>query len=195
MKEEERNYIHKYKYKDEDRYRLVIPAFDTHKHVYIRSGNNLGVLREIRDELLSKKYSEAELHKVKKQYRRHVKEPRIEHHIQKRVSGHYTIFKNNKTYGTYHTIEEARKIRDKLIQHEWNEAEAGVKIQRRDRLGKNRYIYKENGKYYIKRVYYNEDGSPRVERFESSIPTLEEARQLRDWWEEANWDWENIDLI
>lgn len=192
---EERKCIRKQKYKDKVKYQLVIPPVDSNVGVYIRSSEDIDLLRRIRDEIIAKNYTREELIRNKHKWKRKVLEPTIEKHIQLKKSGRYNV-QNKRSYGMYDTLEEARKIRDKLIENDWNEELVPeVKCKRRNRNGEDRYIFKERGKYVIKKWLRKEDGTLITERYESSIPTLEEARKLRDEWESINWDWDNIDMI
>lgn len=186
----ERKYIRKYFYKTTPRWMLVFPASDTYKLVYIRSSKDIEELYKIRADLQEKQYTEQELLEHKKDYKRCVKEEVVEPHIRRKQNGTYNVFNKKKSYGHYKSVEEAREIRDKLIRTDWDEELAGVHVKRRDRMGINRHIQKEGAKYTIKKMI---NGKP--VRFETGIPTIEEARMLRDEWENLDWNWENLDLV
>lgn len=200
MVEKERHYIRKHTNHNYKGYQLVIPASDTKKLIYFTHNKEVEPLREIRDKILSQPHTEADILRYKKEYkhRRKVREPMIEKYIKKTADNRYNVRNNEKqhtgSYGVYDTIEEAREIRDKLIRHNWNREKAGVTITRRSRTGPNRYIYYEYGKYTIRRIRINEKGKREVIRYETGIRTIEEAREIRDWWEEHEWDLDAIDL-
>jgi hypothetical protein len=98
-------------------------------------------------------------------------------------------------FGTYKTIEEARVWRDKLLANDWDEEKVELPVKRRNRDPRDRYIHKDGGGYFIVRSEKNEEGKIVPMRYDSCIPTLEEARKLRDDWVSIDWDWEKIDLI
>lgn len=196
---EERHYIRKHDYKGRKGYQLVIPASDTGNLIYIRHGKDLSELKKVRDEILNRNLTEAQIQQEKQKYKKPRREPMIEQYIKKTADNRYNVRNNEKkhkgSYGVYNTIQEARKIRDKLIQNNWNREKAGVTLTRRSRTGPDRYIYHEHGKYTIKRFKNKKNGKQEAIRYETGIRTIEEARQIRDWWEEQEWNWENIDLI
>jgi hypothetical protein len=90
-------------------------------------------------------------------------------------------------YGWHPSFQKAYNTKCKLIFHNWNEKYAGINIQRR--LGENRYIYKYGSTY---RIFKHNPQTGKQEYYDTAISTLEEARMLRDWWEEHNWDWGEI---
>ena len=195
MAERERHYIRKHN-NHYAGYQLVIPASDTKKLIYFAHGKDVDTLREIRDKILSQSHTEADIQRYKEQYRnKEVKEPMIEKYIKLTSKGKYNVRNNEKkhkgSYGVYETIEEAREIRDKLIRHNWNKEQVGIQATRRSCKGPDRYIYKERGKYVVRRAIRDGD-KQRIIRYDTSINTIEEARRLRDEWEEMDWDWGNI---
>lgn len=197
-REKERHYIRKHINNNYAGYQLVIPASDTKKLIYFAHGKDVDKLREIRDKILSQPHTEEDILRYKRQYRnKEVKEPMIEKYIRKTSNGKYNVRNNEKqhngSYGVYNTLREAREIRDKLIQHNWNKEQVGIQTTRRSSKGPDRYIYKERGKYVVKRAIRCGD-KQRIIRYDTSINTLEEAREIRDWWEENGWDWNAIDL-
>lgn len=197
-REKERHYIRKHINNNYAGYQLVIPASDTKKLIYFAHGKDVDKLREIRDKILSQPHTEEDILRYKRQYRnKEVKEPMIEKYIRKTSNGKYNVRNNEKqhngSYGVYNTLREAREIRDKLIQHNWNKEQVGIQTTRRSSKGPDRYIYKERGKYVVKRAIRDGD-KQRIIRYDTSINTIEEAREIRDWWEENGWDWNAIDL-
>lgn len=198
MVERERHYIRKHINNNYAGYQLVIPASDTKKLIYFAHGKDVDTLREIRDKILSQPHTEADILRYKRQYRsKEVKEPMIEKYIRLTSNGKYNVRNNEKqhngSYGVYNTLREAREIRDKLIRHNWNKEQVGIQTTRRSSKGPDRYIYKERGKYVVKRAIRDGD-KQRIIRYDTSINTIEEAREIRDWWEENGWDWNAIDL-
>ena len=116
------------------------------------------------------------------------KENNNDKNIYKNVSGNYTIYKSIKgkqyCFGTYHSIEEAREKREYYEANKWDITKLNIK--RRGRKNEDRYIVEKNGKYKI--IKHNPE-IRQPETYETGIRTLEEARRIRDWWEENNWDW------
>jgi hypothetical protein len=100
-----------------------------------------------------------------------------------------SIKNKRKTYGTYQTINEAQKIRDKLIFHNWNPEFAGLSFKRRGKENPNRYITVQGGKF---RIMKDNPNTGKKEIYDSGIPTLHEAREIRDGWERVGWNWELI---
>ena len=87
-----------------------------------------------------------------------------------------TIYGKRKYYGTFETLQEARKYRDFLVDHAWN-----TKYIKKN-YNINRYIKKHRKKYYIsKRI----DGK---DVYFGTFETLQEAREYRDFLEEHDWN-------
>lgn len=195
--EPERKYIRKQPYKDRVVYQLLMPPSDSKNELYIASRDNVEELKAIRDEIVREQYTKQEILEMKEKrvWKKPVREPLVDKYIRRNRNGRYTVT-NKRSYGTYATLEEAQEIRDQLVACDWDEDQVdGITVKRRNRCGIDRYIFKERGgKYSIKRMKMV-DGKVKTVRYESSIPSLEEARQLRDEWEAINWDWDNIDLI
>lgn len=106
-------------------------------------------------------------------------------HIQQNKAGKFVIQKminKKQTHcGVYDTLEEAVKVRDKLIESNWDLDL--INTLKTPRKGKNRYITYNNGAYVIcKRL----DGKL---RYFSRHHSLEEARCERDKLEEYGWDY------
>ena len=182
--------------KGEERFQLSLKAVDTKKSVYIMSGTDLERLVHIRNKILAQgPLSEEDLKRVREQFRPPRKEPQIEKYIFYTRSGTYRIMHNGKGFGTYKTIEEARLWRDRLVKCDWDEDMLDLPVKRRNRNPLDKYIHKDSGGYFIVHMEKNEDGKVRPVRYDTCIPTLEEARKLRDDWVRINWDWEKIDLI
>ena len=177
-------------------FQLKVPPSDEKRAMYIKGSTDLELLKRIRDEIISNQYTREEILLHKPEWKKPAKEPTIEKYIRRTSNGRYGVRKKKKSFGVYATLEEARNIRDKLLAHNWNEEEVPeVQVQRRNRLGEDRYIFKEKGgKYSIKRMK-KIGNKVKTYRYEGSIPTLEEARRLRDEWESIDWDWDRIDLI
>lgn len=87
-------------------------------------------------------------------------------------------------YGTYNTLEEAIQKRNKL-------AEQGIikelRGKHRIRNHEDRYIYKYNTRYYIRKVV-----NKKQEHF-GVFNTMEDAREERDFLESIGWDYSNMD--
>ena len=102
-----------------------------------------------------------------------------------------TVDGENLYYGTYPYLSTARRVRDQLIENDWDTRK--VRIRKKERNPLNRYITR-NGRYWeVRRTFTREDGTPELIIYDSGIHTIEEARKLRDWWEEHNWDWSEIE--
>lgn len=87
-----------------------------------------------------------------------------------------TIYGKRTYYGTFETLQEARKYRDFLVDHAWN-----TKYIKKN-YNINRYIKKPRKKYYIsKRI----DGK---DVYFGTFETLQEAREYRDFLEEHEWN-------
>lgn len=193
---EERKCIRVNKDKNGNKYfQLCVRPHGETESMYIKSSQDIEYLRKLRDYIIEHEYTKQEIINNKYKWKKPAKEPVIEKHIRRTRNGKYGVTKG-KSYGVYATLEEARSIRDKLIQCDWDEEQVPeIRVTRRNRFGEDRYIFEERGKYVIKRLKRNEDGTTTVTRYESSIPTIEEARKLRDEWESIDWDWNNLDLL
>lgn len=92
--------------------------------------------------------------------------------------------KKKHIYGTYNTLEKAIQKRNKL-------AEQGIikelRGKHRIRNHEDRYIYKYNTRYYIRKVV-----NKKQEHF-GVFKTLHEARQERDYLEQIEWDYSNME--
>ena len=97
-------------------------------------------------------------------------------------------------YGRYPTLDEARKIRDKLIENNWNTTKVRINRKYRPHGTRDRHIHKHGQYHYIERWTQNNDGTRELTTYDHGIKTIREARQLRDWWEEHDWDMSSIDL-
>ncbi|MBQ6220121.1 MAG: hypothetical protein IJH63_10290 [Methanobrevibacter sp.] len=103
----------------------------------------------------------------------------------------YNIIKSingkDECFGTYNTLDEAITARDYLREHNWeqenNESEP-VKVPVKERP--KRYVYEVKGVYYIRKKIDDE-----VITF-GHYESLEEAMTARDYFEEHNWDPEDI---
>jgi len=182
--------------KGEERFQLSLKAVDTKETVYIMSGTDLERLVDIRNKILALgPLCEEDLRRVREQFRPPRKEPQIEDYIVYTRSGTYRVMCRGKGYGTYKTIEEARLWRDRLVECDWDEDMVDLPVRRRNRSPLDKYIMKDSGGYYIVKMGVNENGKVVPIRYDSCIPTLEEARRIRDDWVSIDWDWERIDLI
>lgn len=176
-------------------YKLSVRPVDESRQMYIKSGQDLDYLMKLRDYIVEQGYTKQEILDNKHKWKTPAREPVVEQYIRRTANGRYGVTKG-KSYGVYPTFEEAKMVKEKLIAHDWDEEQVPeIKIRRRNRLGEDRYIFEERGKYIIKRFIKTDDGKLKTERYESSIPTLEEARRLRDEWESIGWDWNNLDLL
>ena len=96
-------------------------------------------------------------------------------------------------YGTYKTLEEAIIARDQLIQHEWDETKCtAVRVRRTNKDKRDKHIIYRNGIYSVVKSMVT-DGKRDLVIFDTGIRTLEEARELRDWWVEHDWSWEEAE--
>lgn len=181
------------KYKNTQYYKLIIKAIDTHKQIYIKSSRDKQRLRDLRDKILSEcDCTEAQLLWYKQKYKTYGKNPRepfIEQYIQlnqyKNGTTKYKIYHGQRSYGVYDSLDEARRVRDMLIRNGWDESISECRVKRRNY--DDRYIVCQNGGYIIRRWV---DGE--LVTFDSGIPSLEEARCIRDWWESVGWDWGEV---
>ena len=102
-----------------------------------------------------------------------------------------TVDGENLYYGTYPYLSTARRVRDLLVANDWDTRK--VRIRKKERNPLNRYIIR-NGRYWeVRRKFTRKDGTPELIIYDSGIHTIEEARKLRDWWEQHNWDWSEIE--
>lgn len=113
-------------------------------------------------------------------------------YIYKR-NGKYQISRNvnkhNVSYGVYNSIEEARNVRDKLVENNWDESYCTIKRKgpRDIRVNDMLYITGKMDKYYIQKSI--DSG---VEIFSVQTSDLEWLKKERDWMVECNWDWDCI---
>ena len=135
----------------------------------------------------------------------------IRKHINNKYEGYQLVIPASDTkeliyFAHGKDVDKLREIRDKILSQPHTEADilrykeqyrnkevVGIQTTRRSCKGPDRYIYKERGKYVVKRAIRDGD-KQRIIRYDTSINTLEEAREIRDWWEENGWDWNAIDL-
>jgi len=97
--------------------------------------------------------------------------------------------KHNVSYGVYNTIKEARKVRDKLVENNWDESYCNIKRKGPRDINVNPMLYIANAgdKYYIQK---SRNGD--VEIFSVQTTDLEWLKKERDWMVECNWDWDCI---
>lgn len=127
-----------------------------------------------------------------------MKEKYIYPFMTKHDGTHYFIAKTDPTirkqvnYGSYKTIDEAILARDELVINDWDEALCpNVHVRRHNKDKQDKYIDYKHGAYYINKTFIV-DGKKEVVTFDTGIRTLEEARELRDWWVEHDWNWDEI---
>ena len=102
--------------------------------------------------------------------------------VQKTVNGRIQSF------GSFNSVEEARRHRDKCIQHNWDESLRLINYNRRKKVVGEKYISQIEGKFLVQK---NINGH--FERFDL-CQTLDEAIECRNFWVECNWDWDCVDL-
>ncbi len=186
-------------HKGETVYRLTIPY--NGKWIYITQSTDKTVLRKIRDEIIVQDYTLETLQEYKRDY--HHKKMSMKHIVE------YTVSKGKKRYmihhsrdgkthhhGSYNTLHEAQRVRDCLVENDWDETVCPVSVNHRGpRNPLNRYISRDsNGRYVVARSFRGDDGVYKRVVFESGIRSLSDARCLRDWWVDHEWDWSSIDL-
>lgn len=100
-----------------------------------------------------------------------------------------TINKKNYSYGVYSTINEARIVRDQLVENDWNESYCNIKRKGKRNHLVNDMLYISHGrsKYFIQKSI----GSS-VEIFSLQTNDLEWLKKERDWMVECDWDWDRI---
>lgn len=85
-----------------------------------------------------------------------------------------TIHGKSKYYGTFTTLDEARRYRDFLVDHNWNVC---CKKKRN-----SSHIFKNRNKYMIMKLVNGKN------EYFGRFDTLEEAKIYRDFLEEHDWD-------
>ena len=83
-------------------------------------------------------------------------------------------------------------MRDRFVGCGWDTGVVSVPRRRRSRDSPDRYITREGRGWSIQKWCRVGTGMELV-RFDTCISSLEEARRLRDWWVEHDWDWSEID--
>lgn len=105
-------------------------------------------------------------------------------HIQINKTGHYIIQKNINGKqihcGTYHTLEEAIKVRDQLIDNDWDVD--FINSLKHSSKGVDRYIYKDKCGFVIHKSI-----NGKLKYF-GRYRSRENARKERDLLEEYGWD-------
>ena len=122
------------------------------------------------------------------------------------LSGHYQIIKmiNGKTltFGTYATKEDAEKVKEKLIDVDWDKSKLksildDLNIRRiyqtEHRMNENSFIYQNSsGNFYIQKKWRN----GKVQRvYGGTYSSITEARIIRDELIKQGWDNSNLDEI
>ena len=178
------------------KFRLVFPSSDTKKYIWITALPDLDKIKQIRAELLENApHTEAELKTFRKKYKKPPVYPTVEKFIHRTPKGKYILQRKDIHYGSYDTQEEAHNIKEQLIKNNWNKELVNIKRQRNNNH-KDRYIHQDPySKKYMIRKFEKIDGKRKNITFESAISTLEEARKIRDQWEQIGWNWEDIELI
>lgn len=106
-------------------------------------------------------------------------------HIHKTKQGRYSLSKRIKrksyNFGTYLTLEEARKYRDYFESKGW-ENSLDERLDYSTTKGSNRHICIRDGSYFI----YKRIGGESV--FFGTYYSLEKARKVRDYFENTGWN-------
>ena len=114
-------------------------------------------------------------------------------YIYKTLNDHYQIVKlidgKHVSFGVYPTLEEAQTARDYFQEHDWN-VEDKSKFKK-SRAGNNpkRYIHKYGKRYIVRKRI----GEKMVEF--GQYKKLEDAQTARDYFEEHDWNPEDISLF
>jgi hypothetical protein len=99
------------------------------------------------------------------------------------------VGKQRENYLTYNTIEEAKSMRKYLREHDWNK-EDFLKEYNRRYPSLPKYIYKENGKYIVRRRWKG------VHKHYGAYLSLKEAISRVEYLEKHNWQSEvNLNIV
>ena len=114
-------------------------------------------------------------------------------HIHRQSNGRgFVIQYRGRYFGQYDSIGEARVMRDRFVECGWDTSVVCVPYRTRPHGSVDRYLVREGRGWSIQKWCRVGTGRELV-RYDTGIPTVEEARRLRDWWVEHDWDWSEID--
>ncbi|OED30389.1 hypothetical protein [Methanosphaera sp. WGK6] len=168
----------KYIQHNKTREKYIVHKFIKNKNIHFGTYNTLEEAMKIRDMLVEHEWSMEYYEKnIKKELKSGAK------YIIKNKHNSYAVKRHNSSMTflskTYPTLEEAVKVRDDMIKHNWDKEYYEKKYKNED----NKYLIKQpGGKYTVSRSINGKTLSF------GTFNTLDEARKHRDFCQENNWD-------